>query len=100
MKNTLLWRLLTTKPLAAWHYALGRARLYWLLFRHHATPRHVKTLLILALAYLLFPLDIIPDTIPIIGVMDDMALLWLALNYAERFASAELRARAGVGGME
>ena len=31
---------------------------------------------IAALAYLIFPLDLIPDAIPVVGILDDAALLF------------------------
>ena len=35
--------------------------------------------LILAVTYLLFPVDLIPDAIPVLGVMDDIGIGTLAL---------------------
>lgn len=51
---------------------------------HPGTPYASKWLIGLALAYLLNPLDIIPDFIPVIGHLDDIAvvplLIWAAMK--------------------
>ena len=39
------------------------------------TPRVVKFLFPLSLLYLISPVDIIPDTIPLVGAVDDMVIL-------------------------
>lgn len=38
-----------------------------------ATPNHMKALIIGAIGYILFPLDLIPDIIPAVGYTDDLA---------------------------
>ena len=47
----------------------------------------------LVIVYLISPLDIIPDWIPLIGVLDDLALLALAMpmliSEAEKFVALE-----------
>ena len=45
-----------------------------------------KTLLIIALLYVISPIDLIPDAIPLLGLVDDV----LVAGYALRQASAEL----------
>lgn len=42
-------------------------------------PRAVKLLALLIVAYALNPLDLIPDFIPVIGYLDDLILLPLAI---------------------
>ena len=39
------------------------------------TPGWAKTTIISALAYFIFPIDLIPDAIPVIGFSDDLAAL-------------------------
>ena len=43
------------------------------------TPVKVKGLLLLAIAYLLSPFDIMPDTIPLAGLIDDAVILPAAI---------------------
>jgi uncharacterized membrane protein YkvA (DUF1232 family) len=39
------------------------------------TPLHVKAVLLGAIAYFILPTDLIPDYIPVIGYLDDAAML-------------------------
>ncbi len=60
------------------------ARLYWRLFRDRRVSILPKALLVLTLAYVISPFDVIPDFIPVIGEMDDIAVvlsgLWLFIR--------------------
>ena len=51
----------------------------------------------LVLVYLISPLDIIPDWLPVIGVLDDLALLAFAIpmliKEAEKFVAWEISSR-------
>jgi uncharacterized membrane protein YkvA (DUF1232 family) len=57
------------------------ARLYWRLFRDRRVSILPKALLILIGLYLFSPFDVVPDFVPILGQMDDLAVglgvLWL-----------------------
>ena len=60
------------------------ARLYWRLFRDRRVSILPKALLVLTLVYVILPFDVIPDFIPVIGEMDDVAVvlsvLWLFIR--------------------
>lgn len=60
------------------------------------TPRIAKLLLGAAIAYLLSPIDLIPDFIPVIGHLDDVLivplLFWLALRFIPRQVIEDARA--------
>ncbi|MBI3770300.1 MAG: DUF1232 domain-containing protein [Deltaproteobacteria bacterium] len=60
------------------------ARLYWRLFRDRRVSILPKVLLVLTLVYVISPFDVIPDFIPVIGEMDDVAVvlagLWLFIR--------------------
>ena len=70
----------------------------WLVFRHRETPWPVKAVLILLLAYLASPVDLIPDVIPVLGMLDDLAVaavaLWLAYRLTPHHVMEECRAKA------
>lgn len=46
----------------------------WKVFRAPGTPLLVKAGIILAIAYILSPLDLVPDWYPFLGVADDLGL--------------------------
>lgn len=54
-------------------------------FLSPASPLPVKIALALGLLYILSPYDLIPDWIPVIGVMDDLALTALLIAWANKF---------------
>ena len=55
------------------------------------TPRAVKVLFPLSLLYLISPIDIIPDTIPLFGAVDDMVILPAATSLLIRMLPAHTR---------
>jgi uncharacterized membrane protein YkvA (DUF1232 family) len=48
------------------------------------TPRSVRVVLGCLLIYLLLPIDVVPDFIPVIGVADDVILVAIVLRWAGR----------------
>lgn len=51
----------------------------WFLVRDARTPRVCKLLAWAVLAYALSPIDLIPDFIPVLGLLDDLILLPLGV---------------------
>ena len=49
-----------------------------LVMRDHRVPWYVKTIPVLLAIYLMSPIDIIPDFIPVLGYMDDVVIALLA----------------------
>lgn len=78
-----------------------RLRNAWLLYRaavkDKRTPALAKILPLLALLYLLWPLDFIPDSIPFFGQMDDLGVIiffcWLALRMIPKEVKDDFRRR-------
>lgn len=52
-------------------------------------PRGVRVRLILLIAYLVFPIDLVPDFIPVVGYADDAVIVGLALRSVTRAAGPE-----------
>nr|WP_320011619.1 DUF1232 domain-containing protein [uncultured Desulfobulbus sp.] len=51
------------------------------------TPLYVKGVLALGVLYALSPYDLLPDWMPLIGVVDDLALVALLISWANRFST-------------
>lgn len=47
-------------------------------------PLRVRVVLVLAVLYLMSPIDIIPDFIPVIGQMDDLLVIALVMKYVKK----------------
>lgn len=50
------------------------------LYKDQRVAKEIKTNISIALGYLLFPLDIIPDVIPFVGKIDDIAIVFYILQ--------------------
>ena len=68
------------------------ARVVWGILRDPRTPIGLKGMLAAALAYVVLPVDVIPDAIPILGQADDLTVLLLVLDLFIQNAPAEVRA--------
>lgn len=52
--------------------------------RHPAVPRRARVAVILAAVWVASPVDLIPEFLPVIGPLDDVVVVVLALRYAAR----------------
>lgn len=59
---------------------VSRMRLAWRLLREPAVPLAIKSLTLLPLAYVVFPIDVLPDVIPVLGQLDDIGVALAALE--------------------
>jgi uncharacterized membrane protein YkvA (DUF1232 family) len=57
---------------------LSRLRLVVRLLREPSVPVGVKALTALPLVYLAWPIDLLPDLVPVLGQLDDLGVLLLA----------------------
>lgn len=64
---------------------LGMARHTVAVFRAKETPFYVKIILALGLMYIVSPWDLIPEAIPIFGILDDFTLAALLITWANGF---------------
>jgi uncharacterized membrane protein YkvA (DUF1232 family) len=62
----------------------------WKLFRHPQTPRGVKIVAFLVIAYAVSPIDLIPDFIPVLGQLDDLILVPLGIALAVKLTPKPL----------
>ena len=52
--------------------------------KHDAVPRRAKVALLIAILWVLSPIDLLPEFLPVIGPLDDVLVVALALRYAAR----------------
>ena len=62
----------------------------WKLFRHPQTPRPAKWVAGAVLAYALSPIDLIPDFVPVLGLLDDVVIVPLGVALAIRLTPRPL----------
>jgi len=59
------------------------------------TPKLPKLAVLLAVAYAVWPLDLLPDfAVPVLGYLDDLVVAWLALRWLGDRADASAPERA------
>ena len=75
----LLWSLIRTD-----------ARRLWIALRHPAAPSWLKLGTALIVVYVLSPIDLVPDVIPFVGVVDDLVVVPLAIRWLLRHLPVEV----------
>ena len=60
------------------------------LLRDPRVPRRAKAALALVVPYLVMPLDLVPDFIPVLGQLDDALLIVAVFRYVARSAGREI----------
>lgn len=84
---------------------MKRLLLFFKLFRHDLivillamrnsrTPKEIKALLIAAGLYLISPIDLIPDAIPFLGILDDAMIVPAAICGLTKLLPYDVRADA------
>jgi len=68
---------------------LSHIRLALRLIREPRVPILTKALPLLAVFYVAFPLDFVPDVLPVIGQLDDLAILLTALEIFLRWCPVD-----------
>lgn len=86
------WRKLWRRGLAFFNKAqlFRQLTALWFMVRHPEAPRSPKLVALLVLAYALSPIDLIPDFIPVLGLLDDLILLPLGVALAVRLTPRPL----------
>jgi uncharacterized membrane protein YkvA (DUF1232 family) len=72
---------------------IDHLRLAWRLMRDQRVPIYLKALPILAVAYLIWPIDIVADILPVLGQLDDLAALVVGLEAFIALCPADVVAR-------
>lgn len=75
-----------------WLLAKGDARTLWRALRHPQSPAWLTWGTLAVLLYLLSPLDLIPDALPLVGIVDDLVLVPAAVRWMLRRLPERVRA--------
>ncbi len=75
-----------------WSVVKGDARMLWRALRHPLAPGWLKWGVAGLVLYVVSPIDLIPDVIPVIGVLDDIVIVPLAIRWLLSRLPAALRA--------
>jgi uncharacterized membrane protein YkvA (DUF1232 family) len=68
----------------------AQARVLVIAYGDKRTPVLAKLLIGLTVAYLLSPIDLIPDFIPVLGIMDDLILVPILIRWSLRLIPAQV----------
>ena len=74
-----------------WTLVRGDLKKLWWALRDARSPGWLKFATAGLVLYLLSPIDLLPDALPIIGVVDDLVLLPLAIRWLLSQLPADLR---------
>jgi uncharacterized membrane protein YkvA (DUF1232 family) len=88
----MMWKRLSV----LWVAINGDARLMWHALRHPEAPLWLKLGAAALVLYLVSPVDLIPDVLPIIGMVDDLVLVPLAMRWLLGRLPEHIRAQAQV----
>ncbi len=69
----------------------------WRAFFAPETPMHLKVLMLLIPLYLVSPIDLIPDFIPVVGWLDDAIIIPLLVTWIVRMLPQRVPVRATRG---
>ncbi len=79
---------------ASWRQRTQRlqkeAHVFYFLFKHRRTPWYAKLVAALAAGYVLSPIQLIPNFIPVIGSVDDLAVLFVGMKLLQKITPAEV----------
>lgn len=88
------WDKVKTLPRSAVGQVLEKALLLRELLLDSATPLWIKGTIAGVLGYLILPIDLVPDLLPGIGFVDDVAAMGLVLANLDQWVTDETRERA------
>ncbi len=74
-----------------WTLVKGDARQLWQALQHPLAPRWLKWGTAGIVLYLVSPVDLIPDVIPVIGLLDDVVIVPLAIRWLLKMLPESIR---------
>lgn len=88
------WEKIKNYGKAAGKEVVGKALLLYYAAVSNKTPIGIKALIYGALGYFIFPVDFVPDIIPVVGFADDLVALGTAIASATAYITDEVRQQA------
>jgi uncharacterized membrane protein YkvA (DUF1232 family) len=85
---------------------INQLRLVYYLLRDADVPFYLKLLPFVSVIYVLWPLDLVPDLLPIFGQLDDLTALFLGAKLFVELSPREIvdyylqELKSGVGGLD
>ncbi|GEO03874.1 hypothetical protein AAE02nite_15380 [Adhaeribacter aerolatus] len=81
----------TFEKIKAWAKQLKRElNALQIAYTKNLVPWYIKILILITVAYALSPVDLIPDFIPILGLLDDLIIVPLLIYLIIKFIPAEI----------
>jgi uncharacterized membrane protein YkvA (DUF1232 family) len=74
-----------------WSVVKGDARMLWFALQHPQAPGWLKIGTAAIVLYVISPIDLIPDVLPVVGLVDDLVLVPLAIRWLLGRLPAQLR---------
>jgi uncharacterized membrane protein YkvA (DUF1232 family) len=65
-------------------HSIGRFRAFFRLMRDPTKGIFSKLLVLAAVAYMVWPVDLIPDVMPVVGWLDDLGFATIAMGFLAR----------------
>lgn len=85
-----LLRLGPQRVLQLFYHLPSFLKLFWRLLQDRRVPLRPKLLLVFLLAYVLMPVDLLPDVLVGLGQIDDLVVLFLGLQAFVRLCPKEV----------
>jgi uncharacterized membrane protein YkvA (DUF1232 family) len=84
---------LAHRDVGFWRDAWNQVQLVWLLLKDPDVPVYLKLLPMAAIAYVIFPIDLLPDFWPLLGQLDDVSALLLGAKLFIEMSPQDVVAR-------
>ena len=75
---------------ALWFMFKTEILMLWAMLRNPAAPMVSKVTAILAVVYIIMPVDLVPDIIPILGWLDDGIIAYVLIKLAFKFLPKDM----------
>lgn len=89
-----LWSKIGRVFLRAGREVIEKALLLFFVYKDPRTPLWAKSAIFAALGYFIWPVDAVPDVIPVVGYSDDLGVLAAAIAAVGHFITPQVKEKA------